>query len=128
MGCTDCELDEHDCNPLNNAGCPEGFKCSWQLFSSTPYAAYFTCRALAEEPLSLGEGDCLVDNKAADQLCDFGLACLNSNVLDACPFEGCCTEYCDTAAGAGSCTDPAHTCTADEGLLPGLPDVGVCRP
>ena len=126
-GCSsECELEVHECNPLNNVPCPSGFKCSWELLMADPFTGYFTCLPLADAPLGDGQGECFVMDESQDQLCELGLACFNSNFLEGCESGGCCTEYCDVMDSV--CGNPAYTCVAEPDLAPGLPNLGVCRP
>lgn len=129
-GCSeDCELEVHFCNPLNNVPCSDTQKCSWGILpASEPSVAYFTCQMLAEDPLQNDEGDCFVGNDAQDTQCDIGLACYLGTLLDDCNVGGgCCTEYCDTALGAKQCSGAGDDCFAEPDLVPGLPNLGVCR-
>ena len=126
-GCSaTCELEVHECNPLNNVPCPSGFKCSWELLMPEPFTGYFTCLPLADTPLADGEGECFAMNESQDELCDLGLACFNADFLEGCASNGCCTEYCDLNGGA--CSNPAYTCVAEPDLAPGVAFLGVCRP
>ncbi len=128
-GCSDtCELEIHECNPLNNVPCPDGMKCSWAILMEAPFTAYFTCEMLEDPPLENNEGDCFVANNAEDRLCDIGLACYRATFLDQCSGPiGCCTQYCDTTKGNEQCSTAGYECTAEMDLAPGLPDLGVCR-
>ena len=127
-GCSDlCELEVHECNPLNDVPCPEDRRCSWELLMPEPFTGYYTCLPRAEEPLADGEGDCFEMNQSQDQLCDVGLACISGGILEGCEVDGCCTEYCDLEQD-DTCTTEGYTCVAEPDLAPGLAFLGACRP
>ncbi len=126
--CTDCELDDHGCNPLNNFPCPENRKCSFTVVSEDPYEANYTCTQKEDEPLEDGAGDCFVGGDAADPACGERLGCLSASVLDGCGDQGCCTEYCNLdLAEEDQCTNPLYTCRHEDFVLPGLEVLGICR-
>lgn len=127
--CTDCELDNHGCNPLNNHPCPDDRKCSFTVVSTDPFEANYTCVLREEMPLGVDEADCFVDGDAADQACEDGLGCLNASTLDNCPDgQACCTEYCNLELPKEmQCTNPAYTCEHEDFVLPGLEMLGICR-
>lgn len=128
MYCTaDCELENHDCNPLNNYPCQEGSKCSWTPGEENQ--ARFTCRPLAAEPLEQGQGDCFEMDVSVDANCALGLACYLGTQLAECngSADGCCAAYCDTANMGQECPG-SDVCVAETGIAPGLPQLGVCRP
>lgn len=128
QGCSDtCELEVHDCNPLNNVPCPQGFKCSWQQAAAG--GATYTCIEVGDAVLGLGEGNCFEGGVSADQNCEVGLACYNGNFLSACDEEGCCVEYCDVNSDSDGdqCSVATDVCVLEPDIAPGLSGLGVCR-
>lgn len=121
--CTDCELDNFDCNPLNNAGCPDGTKCSFNddtgLFWCLPFSM--------DPPGQLHEGSCY-DGGPLDQWCDVGLACMPGQTNGACKDGGCCVEFCDIFDQDFECAQKGDDCIV--WFLPDAPDglewLGVC--
>lgn len=127
-GCTECELDIHICNPLNNVPCGDSQKCSWTLLTEDPFEAYFTCQPISEDPLENDQGDCFDGNDAADWQCDLGLACYRATFLEGCDVAGgCCAEYCNTQLGSEQCSGVGDECEPEPDLALGLPTLGVCR-
>lgn len=131
LGCRDdCTLEHYQCNPLNNAPCGAGFKCSSLEIEENGEVVSVTTRCLAfvnDPPGQLHEGNCY-DWTARDEWCDLGLACALGRVTDACADTNCCVEYCDL-------TDPNFVC-AFEGdacvpyfygaVPPGFDHLGFC--
>ncbi len=124
-GCTGCTLDNYDCNPLNNGGCPEGEKCSYD-----DGAMEFLClRFIKTPPGPLHDGSCATeDNFPQDAWCDVGLACMPADFSQACSTAAwCCVEFCDTRDPTFSCAQQGGVCRfwdADGDV--GLEWLGVC--
>lgn len=112
-GCSDCELTMFDCNPLNNAGCGDGEKCTYNDQGE------FVC-AVAVGAAELGEA---CSNLYAGYECDVGLGCESS-----CGGGFCCTAYCDVNGDLGTCAgdrscDPFWLAPQEN---PGLQWLGSC--
>ncbi len=126
-GCEDtCELTNYECNPLNNAPCPDGFKCSIVEEPMMPINA--VCLPFAEPPPGeLFESNCFFDGAPHDEWCDVGLACALSSSTDACDVN-CCVEFCDLTDLDFSCTFAGDVCTAFfTPVAPtGLAQLGYC--
>lgn len=122
-GCTDCELDNFDCNPLNNAGCPEGSKCAFndetQMFWCLPFSN--------DPPGELHEGNCY-DFGPHDEWCDVGLACMPAQATGACDDGACCVEFCDRFDASFQCAQAGDDCLPWFGpdARDGLDWLGVC--
>ncbi len=124
-GCTDCTLDNYACNPLNNAPCVSGTKCS--LFDDVEGIAATECRPFLEPPPGqLYESNCY-DFVPRDDWCDLGLACVTSQSTDACDVN-CCVEYCDRLDPDFTCAFEGDTCQSalGGGAPSGLEWLGVC--
>lgn len=121
--CTDCELDNFDCNPLNNAGCPENAKCSFHdesgLFQCLPF--------LMDPPGQLHEGSCY-SGGPLDAWCDVGLACMPGQTNGACKDGGCCVEFCDIFDEDFVCAQKGDDCLVwfPPDAPAGLEWLGVC--
>lgn len=108
------------CNPLLTE-CGAGQSCIW-----SPGNGFFCGPDASGDGGALGQGCGNID------ACDPGLTCIGENALsDACDhWNGCCVEYCDTAAPA--CSDPTTTCVAEFGIAedasPGFSTIGLCLP
>lgn len=121
--CTGCELDNFDCNPLNNAGCPDGSKCAFNddtgLFWCLPF--------LMDTPGGLHEGNCF-SGGPQDDWCDVGLACMPAVTNGACTEGACCVEFCDIFDAAFECAQKGDECIV--WFLPDAPDglewLGFC--
>ena len=103
-GCTDCNLDNYDCNPLNNAGCPvPGTKCS---YVSPNYD--FACLVFdPNPPLQWGESNCY-NFEPKDQACDIGLSCTPGQDTEQCVDGACCTHYCSLLDSELRLRDPGR--------------------
>lgn len=126
-GCEgDCTLTNYDCNPLNNAPCVDGFKCSVVEPPDAPVNA--VCLPFAEPPPGeLHEGNCFFEAAPHDEWCDVGLACALSSSTDACDVN-CCVEFCDLTDVAFECAFKGDTCQPFlGGASPtGLAQLGFC--
>lgn len=126
-GCTDdCTLTHYECNPLNNAPCPEGFKCS--VSESEEGVAQATCRPFAQDPPGqLHEGNCYYLERR-DHWCDVGLACALISATDACGDTNCCVEFCDLTDATFSCAYAGDACVPFLGSAAptGLAHLGFC--
>jgi hypothetical protein len=127
-GCTECQLDNWECNPLNNEPCPDGWKCSYH--ESEPGVPTFTCRVFVDPPPGqLHEQNCY-NVEPLDEWCDVGLACVTTNVANACIKAGanCCVEFCDLADQAFVCGEPSDDCVPFWNGTPpsGLNNLGFC--
>jgi hypothetical protein len=121
--CTDCTLDNYDCNPLNNAGCPDGSKCSFHDESGQ-----FWCLPFSKDPPgTLHEGNCY-SGGPQDQWCDVGLACMPAQTTNACESGGCCVEFCDIFDAESDCAQDGDQCVVwfEPDADPGLAWLGVC--
>jgi hypothetical protein len=122
-GCTDCELDNYDCNPINNAGCISGTKCSY--VSSTND---FACLPFnPNPPLEWGESNCY-NFEPKDEACNLGLSCTPGQATEQCPDGACCTWYCSLLDPDFDCGTPGDICLKffygpEE---PGLEWLGYC--
>jgi hypothetical protein len=104
-GCTDCDLDNYDCNPLNNAGCIPGTKCSYVSVTND-----FACLPFdPNPPLAWGESSCY-DFGPLDQACDLGLSCTPGQATEQCIDGGCCTWYCSLLDPDFDCGTPGDHC------------------
>jgi hypothetical protein len=104
-GCTDCELDNYDCNPLNNVGCIPGTKCSY-----VPPNYDFACLVFdPNPPLAWGESNCY-NFEPKDEACDVGLSCTPGQVTEQCPDGACCTYYCNLLDPEFDCGTPGDSC------------------
>lgn len=123
-GCTDCDLDNYICNPLNNVGCLPGTKCS---YIGTGYD--FSCRVFdPSPPLMWGESNCY-SFEPKDEACDVGLSCTPGSITEQCPDGACCTWYCNLLDPDFDCGTPGDSCVKffegpDE--PPGLEWLGFC--
>lgn len=126
-GCEDdCTLTNYDCNPLNNAPCADGFKCSVVEPAEAPVDA--VCLPFAEPPPGqLHEGNCFFASAPHDEWCDVGLACALSNTTEACEVN-CCVEFCDLTDMAFECQYPGDICQPFLGAASpiGLAQLGFC--
>jgi hypothetical protein len=123
-GCTDCELDNYNCNPLNNAPCQDGFKCSYVY--DPPY---FTCLVFSNDPPGQhGDNACFYGGDAHDEWCDVGLGCALGQGTATCEQGGCCVEFCDLLDQRFTCITPGDECLAALGpkLPEGLASLGWC--
>lgn len=112
-GCMDCELTMFDCNPLNNAGCGDGEKCTYTMDGT------FECFAVVG---SAAEGESC-SNLYTSYECDVGLGCEGS-----CGGSFCCTRYCDVNGELGTCAG-GQSCDAfwvAPQENPGLQWLGSC--
>lgn len=113
--CTDCTLDNFDCNPLNNAGCPDGGKCTFNddtgLFGCLPF--------LMDPPGQLHECNCF-SKVPQDNWCDVGLACMPAALNGACEDGACCVEFCDIFDTDFACAQAGDVCIV--WFLPDAPD------
>lgn len=114
-GCTDCVLDMFSCNPLNDAGCPEGAHCTYIADGA------FGCRLSPDEP---GPVDAECPDLYSGNACETGLTCL----LDCASF--CCTPWCDVLDIYASCPEdmacvPFWVANPNDYL--GLDWLGRCR-
>ncbi len=123
-GCTDCTLDNYACNPLNNAPCGDGFKCS--LFDDVRGVAATECRVALQPPGQLYESNCF-SGGLQDEWCDVGLACVTSQSTNACDVN-CCVEFCDRLDADFQCAFEGDMCLQALGdLAPvGLQWLGIC--
>ncbi len=123
-GCTDCALDNYACNPLNNAPCGDGFKCS--LFNDAGGLAATECRVALQPPGQLYESNCF-NFELQDEWCDVGLSCVTSQSTDACDVN-CCVEYCDRLDPTFECGFEGDMCLQALGdqAPTGLQWLGVC--
>jgi hypothetical protein len=123
-GCTACDLDNYDCNPINNAGCIPGTKCSY-----IPPNYELSCLVFdPNPPLAWGESSCY-DFDPKDQACDVGLSCTPGQNTEQCPDGACCTWYCNLLDPDFDCGTPGDSCVKffigpDE--PPGLEWLGFC--
>jgi len=119
----DCTLDNYPCNPLNDAGCPRGQRCSFVEPTTV------TCLLVGEMVGEFGSNECFYDGAAHDESCATGLACLPFQATNTCDGGGCCDEYCDVGDLAFECTTPGNTCQLAYGVPPfepGLEWLGIC--
>jgi len=128
-GCDEaCELINYDCNPLNNAPCPEDFKCSVVEEESGEILA--TCLPFMEPPPGqLHEGNCYYGGRH-DEWCDVGLACAVMTAAAVCGADetNCCVEFCDLNDATFTCAYSEDACIP---FLPpsapeGLEQLGFC--
>jgi hypothetical protein len=104
-GCTNCDLDNYDCNPLNNAGCLPGTKCSY-----VPPNYDFKCLPFdPNPPLAWGESNCY-NFEPKDQACDIGLSCTPGQNTEQCVDGACCTWYCNLLDQGFDCGTPGDSC------------------
>jgi hypothetical protein len=104
-GCTDCDLDNYDCNPINNAGCIPGTKCSY-----VPPDYDLSCLPFdPNPPLAWGESNCY-NFEPKDQACDVGLSCTPGQNTEQCEDGACCTWYCNLLEPGFDCGTTGDTC------------------
>lgn len=118
-------FDNYGCNPLNNAPCTEGFKCS--LFNDIEGNAATECRVILDPPPGeLYESNCY-SGEPRDEWCNLGLACVTSQSTNACDVN-CCVEYCDRLDPGFVCGFAGDECLDAVGNLApsGLEWLGVC--
>lgn len=123
-GCTDCVLDNYDCNPLNNAPCGRGFKCSVYDDEGTAQAS---CLPFVDPPPGqLYDSNCYL-GVPQDNWCDVGLACAVSQAAAACDVN-CCVEFCDLTDATFECDFKGATCQPilANGAPEGLHHLGYC--
>lgn len=92
------DLVDHECNPVTNEGCDEGFQCDI-AFSDT--GTSFTCF----EPEFAGtEGLCDFCNEN-DTFCAVGMSCTFYYWFDSPNIDQACAKYCceDSDCGTGRC-------------------------
>ncbi|WP_106087811.1 hypothetical protein [Enhygromyxa salina] len=103
-----------ECDPLAD-NCGAGSECVWT-------GSLFTCIDEGEAAAA-GEACMFVND------CASGLLCANSQAVDGCADDGCCTPFCSLMAGDGPCQmlNPAHSCEPFFMRAPiGYEDVGAC--
>lgn len=108
LGCTDCVLDNWNCNPINNVPCQPGTKCA-------VVGDEFEVQCLPfdpDPPLMWGEVNCFYDFGPHDEACDLGLACTPSSLTETCEAGtgSCCTEFCDIRDPGVTCITPTDSC------------------
>ena len=127
QGCTDCMLDAYECQPLNNAGCAEGTKCS---FTGTTNLEFSCVPFDRDPPLGWGDPGCFsASTGVRDQSCDVGLACVTDAQTSRCDGQGgCCTLFCDLSDPDFDCRAAGDTCQPiwDDTAPAGLEDLGFC--
>lgn len=90
-GCTDCQLDSFDCNPVNNAGCPPSTDC---IYTGN---GVFAC---IRDQGAVGEGEaCGVPVESTE--CATGSGCFG----EYCPagYGYCCHAWCDHVGDWAPC-------------------------
>jgi len=87
-GCDDeCRFEDYLCNPLNDAGCSEGFRCG----ASDVLVESFSCQI----PGTGDVGDSCTGAPENDSDCGAGLTCLFNFNTPLCDAGNCCVDYCD---------------------------------
>jgi hypothetical protein len=136
-GCSDtCTFTEEawECNPINNAPCPDKFKCS--IIEPEPSAVQSVCLAVpngppidgtdAPPPGGIHDSNCVYNAAPHDEWCDIGLGCAYSSFTDACEVN-CCVEFCDLTNPI-PCTWEDDECQPffNPGVPTGLQHLGWC--
>lgn len=127
-GCNDdCTLANYECNPLNNAPCGDGMKCSVLYDDDTPI---LRCLAFLEPPPgALHEGNCF-SFEPREEWCDVGLACAQTYYAASCSETGtnCCVEFCDLRDTTFACAHPDDACVQFLNIYAptGLAHLGYC--
>jgi len=117
-GCDDdCEFEDYLCNPLNDAGCPAGFRCG----ALDVAVESFSCQI----PGNGDVGEACAGSPENDNGCRARTTCLFNGNTPLCDEGACCVDYCDL-------TDPE--CPDDQECRPffvgsqfrGLEHLGFC--
>lgn len=130
-GCReDCTLEHYECNPLNNAPCRAGTKCSSVEIEEGDEVVTVTTQCLPfskSPPGQLHEGNCF-EWVPHDEWCDLGLACALVSATDACADTNCCVEYCDLDDPSFVCAFAGDACVPYwyGQVPPGLERLGFC--
>ncbi len=136
--CTGCDSDPHvvipdppdssveplTCNPLTQAGCEVGQKCTWIVDAQMPqYVGHLGCAPSGA--VEVGDG-CEFGAPGPDGYdnCKAGLVCSNYR-----GGTGVCKTLCDAQGGTPTCDD-SHVCVTYSGLFSASesapPAAGVC--